>query len=216
MSWYQVFPDIGSYGTQYWSRYRLWPDIVTSWHDIDHQIPDIGINIGISIGCPDIAGGMYRIPISGSISGQYRVSRFQQVNICRWRVQFRVQHQVSRYRVKWPRYYNQYRVWYQVLLNHDGPGWCLALTLVITCSLHHDNALRLIVLHQLLFWQIRCCDRGKRHQFNPTHSGWLWGHVHTGHWLTLHTSAAATLASSMTSRWSKARLHRILSSAKRI
>ncbi len=45
----------------------MWPDIGTSRHDIGYQMPDIGINIGINIGCPDI--GMYRILISGSISG---------------------------------------------------------------------------------------------------------------------------------------------------
>jgi hypothetical protein len=49
----------------------VFPDIGTSRHDIGYQIPDIGTNIGINIGYPDI--GMYRIPIS--MSSSYRPGR---------------------------------------------------------------------------------------------------------------------------------------------
>ena len=74
------------------SRYRVFPDIGTSRHDIGYQIPDIGTNIGINIGYPDI--GMSRIPISGSMSGSISGIPIPTCTEYRYSAQYRVQYRV--------------------------------------------------------------------------------------------------------------------------
>ena len=71
--------------------------------DIVNHIPDIGINIGYNIGCPNIGDMIsryrcqYRVPISGVPISGYQSHRYRQPHT-RYRDQYRVQHRVSRYR----------------------------------------------------------------------------------------------------------------------
>ena len=121
-----VFPDIGSPTdtiSGHMSRYRgflltryrdmshvtryrvpisgTYPTRISGHHvtDIVNHIPDIGINIGYNIGCPDIGDMIsryrcqYRVPISGVPISGYDSHRYRSQYRTRYRVLFLVQMQ---------------------------------------------------------------------------------------------------------------------------
>ncbi len=118
-----VLPDIGSptdtisgHVSRYWgfllTRYRDMSDVtryrvpVSGTHpischhvtDIVNYIPDIGINIGYNIGCPDIGDMIsrylcqYRVPILGVPISAYDSHRYRSQYRTRYRILFLVFH----------------------------------------------------------------------------------------------------------------------------